>query len=229
MKKIPLLFLVLSLALGTASAMAYQFDPTNVHVYKGTTEIGWTAAFPGQHWFGGEAYRVMGADLNGSILSVFLNTPASGVDSYAAADLFIDVGCDGSFDTVVQTVAGGAALGINPISTQTLWEAKNVAYGKEFNQASPQTTPGSFSGGTSEVVANVTRKDLGDDGLPYTPRYQLDYDLSNLNLGSQWSFVQTGANCGNDAVAGCVPIPGALLLLGAGLGRLAAYARRRQE
>jgi hypothetical protein len=37
------------------------------------------------------------------------------------------------------------------------------------------------------------------------------------------------ATCANDVVQGCVPIPGAILLLGGGLVRLAAYARRRQD
>jgi hypothetical protein len=60
------------------------------------------------------------------------------------------------------------------------------------------------------------------------------FELSGINLTQLTAlgtspFFHFSFSCGNDAMDGKVPLPGAVLLLGAGMARLAAYARRRRN
>ncbi|MEJ2673382.1 MAG: hypothetical protein P8168_14525 [Deltaproteobacteria bacterium] len=52
-------------------------------------------------------------------------------------------------------------------------------------------------------------------------------DISGLDPGA-FDFIWATRTCANDTAEGKVPLPGALILLGAGLVRLTAYARRRR-
>lgn len=62
--------------------------------------------------------------------------------------------------------------------------------------------------------------------------YEIVFELGDLgsafNPNAFKALWGTGT-CANDTFEAVVPLPGALLLLGAGLVRLAAYARRRQD
>jgi hypothetical protein len=58
--------------------------------------------------------------------------------------------------------------------------------------------------------------------------YFAQIDLSSLTGLGNAHFKLT-YQCGNDDLHGKVPLPGAVLLLGAGMARLVAYARRRKE
>jgi hypothetical protein len=58
--------------------------------------------------------------------------------------------------------------------------------------------------------------------------------LNDINTDGSWNsfkFLWASETCGNDTQSNnfAVPLPGAVLLLGAGMVRLVAYARRREE
>jgi hypothetical protein len=48
-------------------------------------------------------------------------------------------------------------------------------------------------------------------------------------VGDNFRFFWSPSTCSNGPMEGAVPLPGAVLLLGAGMARLVAYARRRQD
>jgi len=53
--------------------------------------------------------------------------------------------------------------------------------------------------------------------------------LPEFDMSKGWNFLWATGTCANDTATGQVPLPGAILLLGAGLARLAAYARRKRD
>jgi hypothetical protein len=66
----------------------------------------------------------------------------------------------------------------------------------------------------------------GKDGI-----YRIDItgfgDL--VPSGQPYAFLWGSGDCANDTAQSCVPLPGAVLLLGSGLVSLAAYARWRRQ
>lgn len=157
---------------------------------------------------GGFSWKTIPADLfitakygDGSTYNFAI--PLVGHDSFAAGNLY-EVSSVKTSDDL--DPSHGSAYSYNH------GVAVQIATGSDFGIA-----PGS-------VVWNT----LPSPGMP-------DFQV---NLGSNfyendssaiWCLSWGTATCANDVVQGCVPIPGALLLLGGGLVRLAGYARRKRS
>ena len=109
----------------------------------------------------------------------------------------------------------------------------NYVYGGKFDPANPQDIPTQIISATSTGTTTVTwyfhSSATGASGDPGSPFYEIDIDLTPLNLTGPYSFIWGSGTCANDTIQGCVPVPGAVLLLGADLFRLMAYGRRRQD
>jgi hypothetical protein len=69
------------------------------------------------------------------------------------------------------------------------------------------------------------------NGIGTNPNWQVDLITGGLfqdDPNGVFCLTWGTSTCANDVVQGCVPIPGAMVLLGAGMVRLAAYSRRKR-
>jgi hypothetical protein len=131
-------------------------------------------------------------------------------------------------------------VGTNYNTSQTYFNNKGLIYGGLYNtgpigseNANNAVIP-VWATGTEE--ANKITVNWTDTGGA-DPRY-VSIDLLQLagygfDINAGWTFVWGTGTCANDTAlgtvaAGTVPVPGALVLLGSGLFRLAAYARKRR-
>lgn len=232
---------------------------TLVLAYKGASESnypGWTGWFDvigkqvivpkgsGQP----TGYETFGANIQGNTLQLFTNWKGGLGDpedtGVQTADLFFDLGCNGTWDKAVglhfPSMTYNQALTANvyganlthTTSYDKYYNNNNFIYGGKFNPAKPEFVPTratSQATGTTQVTWNFFPDATGAFGDPGDPFYRIDVDLTGLDLTGPYGFVWGSGDCANDTIQGCVPIPGAILLLGAGLTRILAYARRRQE
>ena len=220
MKKLMYLWLAVALVLlSTSGAWAYTFnDNTKVQEWNKGGIYGsgaWDDVIGDANVF-----DTFGANLSGGTLSIFTNwNPNKDGDVDAAvktADLFIDVGCNGSWDFAIQldTLSGTGKVYANPTynTSDDIFKTKtSLVYGGKYDEASPQLTPTQAT--SAETATTSVVWTLGADGK----NNQVDVDLSSLSLGSEYCFFWGTAACSNDGFAGEVPVPPSLLLLGSGL------------
>jgi hypothetical protein len=233
-KKVALIALCLALltGLGVSGALAYSInDTTQVLAYRWaapSTYPGWTG------WFdviGTDAeFDTKGADLSGSLLTIYTNWgPARDGDGVITADLFIDKGCDGSFDYAVgldqnvNTHGQDRAGNVYNLTGDTsefstsfdLFKTDgSVIYGGMYDKGDPKLVPVLATSDTPDSTLDVDWTHIGEGA---NPDYSVAIDLSSLNLGSEWCFVWGTGTCANDTFTGTVPLPPAVLLLGSGL------------
>jgi hypothetical protein len=148
-------------------------------------------------------------------------------------DLFIDANGDGDW-----TDTGDFSVGLDFITTVETGTPKgsnrqgNVYTGAIQN--SFIVGSGIFGKTVGGNLIPVLRgSDTGDVNVVWTlGTGSLDNTVSitlgNL-VGDNFKFIWSPSTCANGPMEGTVPLPGAVLLLGAGMVRLVAYARRRQE
>ena len=215
--------------------------------------IGTQVSGHGDYWYdviGDTAvFQTEGATLSGSTLTIKTNwSGPTVVDSFpgynpgaVTADLFIryntTTGTAWDFAIALGSkdpTAGNAAnsrLGTyytNPqYNTSTFYfGTSGLIYGGKYNTGTVGHEIGAnvpvFATGTGDSAAGLVS--WGADPV---------IDLSKLkgfDMSKGWNFLWATGTCANDTAQGqVVPLPGAILLLGAGLARLAAYARRRRD
>jgi hypothetical protein len=101
------------------------------------------------------------------------------------------------------------ASGGTPVSG---WQGKSFTYQRDLTNADV----GGF---------------LGDSLADPSSHYAVTFDLGFLKADERNIIAHFTQKCGNDNLMGqgtVVPIPGAVLLLGAGLARMVAYVRRER-
>ena len=224
------LALVFLLGLSVSAALAYDFnDATQV-----------------QEWnsggiYGGGAWKdvigtlstfdTFGANLSAGTFTIFTNwNPNKDGDVDAAvktADLFIDVGCNGSYDYAIQldTLTGTGNVYANPAynTSDDIFKTKiSLIYGGKYDEAAPKLVPTQVtSSATDTTDVDWT---IGSGGV----NNQVAIDLSGLGLSGPWCFVWGTATCANDGFSDKVPVPPSVLLLGSGLLGLGMVRWRRQ-
>jgi hypothetical protein len=254
MKKFTVLSLTLALvlALSASGALAYDF-PNHTEVlasYQGVAATG-QAGYTGWYDVIGNpnVYQMYGANLVGNTLQLFTNWKGGNGDAVdtivRTAALFFDTDKNGTWDKAVKlqlypdmtghyNVALDAQLYSGNLSYQTSNQlyggsSSNYVYGGKWDPADPKDIPTWVTGAASvtTITDMVTWKTLTGSG----PQYEVDVDLTSLGLTGPFCFIWGSGDCGNDTIKGdppAVPLPGAMVLLGAGLVRLAGYARRKR-
>lgn len=221
MKKLMYLWLAVALVLlSTSGAWAYTFnDITKVQEWNKGAIYGsgaWDDVIGDANVF-----DTFGANLSGGMLTIFTNWNPNkdgdlGYSQIKTADLFIDKGCDGSWDFAIQldTLTGTGKVYANPTyntSDDIFKSLGNLVYGGKYDEASPQLTPAQATSADTATTSVVWT--LGAEGK----NNQVAVDLSGLDLGSEYCFFWGTATCSNDGFAGEVPLPPSLLLLGSGM------------
>lgn len=178
-------------------------------------------------------YDTFGADLSGNTMTFYTNwnPNKSGVDDPAVktADLFIRTAGASDWNYAIQldTLTGTGKVYFNPTyqTSDDIFKGApyaNIIYGGKFDQSNPQWIPVQVTSPDTTTTSVVWTIPL--DGL----NNRVQIDLTPLNLTTTaWSFVWGTATCGNDGISAAVPLPASVLLLGAGLLRLAGFGRRR--
>jgi hypothetical protein len=212
--------LVLVLGLWVGGALAYNFnDTTQVQPWQGNSATGgaWTDVIGLTSLF-----DTFGADLSGNTFTISTNWNPNKDGSVNAAvltaDLFIDNGCDGTWDVAIQldTLTGTGKVYANPAyntSFDIFSSLSGLTYGGRYDEASPQAAPVQTTSGDTGTTSVVWTIGADPDQL----NNQVAIDLSGLGLGSQWGFFWGTATCANDGFAACVPVPPSVLLLGSGI------------
>jgi hypothetical protein len=222
------LTLVFLLGLSVSGALAYTFNDN-------TLVQNWNqgAAYGGGAWqdvIGDtNVFDTFGANLSGNTFTIFTNWNPSkdgdlGYSQVKTADLFIDVGCNGTWDFAVRLdTAGQGNVYANPLyntSNDIFAPLTSLIYGGKYNEASPTFAPveaTSAATGSTSVVWT-----LGSGGL----NNQVAVDLTGL--ASPYCFFWGTATCANDGFSDKVPLPPSVLLLGSGLLGLGLVRWRRQ-
>jgi len=236
---------------------AYHLTSPYTHVVDGNYSAPSAGAPTDGTWFdriGAEAtFESYGADINttDSVLTIYTNWGPGDIGGLGAftSDLFIDVdpGNDNGFDYAVDLTGlsndDAAVDNANTVdivsftsvqTSQDLFAGTGNIYGGRYDDDSNKPVPVNATGTTKVGDATVTWTTSTGLGA-----YAIVIDLSDPALGfnpGDFAFVWGTGTCANDTVLGGpqpsgespVPLPGALLLLGAGLVRLAAYRRRHR-
>ena len=237
------LALVLLTGLGVSGSWAYDIPDTTLvqKWFDGNPS-------PGSNWvdYIGPAslYDTYGANLSNGHLIIFSNwgparepqdpnasSPPGGIYT---ADIFFDTNRsnDNVFEYAIHldTKAGAAVgtvyknlAGLAFTSSQTIFGPPNVdSYGGRWDPTNPKTVPVLTTDGLFGVASVVWTTFASPD-----PRFSVDIDLTLFPDLANASFLWGTSTCANDPITGVVPLPGAVLLLTAGLLRLANYGRRK--
>ncbi len=180
---------------------------------------------------GTHEFETYGANWNPTthILTIFSNWgPArDGSLGVTTADLFIDRGCDGTYDFAVGLDTGRAghiySAAINTTS-QNLFDANGgVIYGGVVDPASPHAIPVLGILSPNNLTIPVTWNTLA--GLP---DYSVDVDLTG-QVSGDFGFIWGSGTCANGPMESCVPIPPSVLLMGSGLLGMGLIGWRRRS
>jgi hypothetical protein len=246
MKKILLLLTVFSLVCFMAcGAMADMTFVNNTLVEGWINATHPVSGFEGDSipapgkpgWYdriGQTIFETFGGRLITSTNTLVLETnwgPANNVDLTATtADLFFDIDGNGSWDYAVGlSAARSGQVYQNPAYATSVdkFNGNGLGYGGQYDYASPKLVPVEATSGLIKTDASMVSYDAVS-GHPWS--YEISIDLNKIAPNFAFTDALWGtATCGNDTFQAHVPIPGAILLLGAGLAGLAAYARRRQD
>jgi hypothetical protein len=221
------LALVFLLGLSVSGALAYGYnDTTNVQEWRAGAVYGAWKDVIGDT----SVFDTFGANLSGNTLTIFTNwNPNKDGDVDAAvktADLFIDLGCNGSLDYAIQldTLSRTGKVYANPTynTSDDIFKTKtSLIYGGNYDEASPKLVPVQATSSDTDTTSVVWT--IGSGGLGN----EVAIDLAGLVSG-QWGFVWGTATCANDSFAACVPIPPSVLLMGSGLLGLGLLGWRRR-
>ncbi len=177
----------------------------------------------------------------------------TGYTTTTSGDIFIDTNGDalfGDFATLTSTSneyykynyvlqmnwAGGTydvyRIGNDAVVSQVIYPINKGSNPFTYVSGGTFVTSGVFA--FSENLTDGETGFLGDAESVARPKshYAVAVDLSFLGTKERNILVHFTQACGNDNLVGkgtVVPIPGAILLLGAGLTRLVAHIRRRQD
>jgi hypothetical protein len=203
-------------------------------------------------------FQTFGADLSNDRqqLTIYTNWGGAAFTTLGAqtADLFIYQGSTvfavGLRNTRLNNVYDGSSYDTSitwnnyyfPTTTQT----NNGVYGGQYG--GKITTPGPLPPNAIVDESNAKFVPVQAKGSPidtttvgwgtHTPDTDKKWDsyvtidladIAGFDYTKNYRFVWATGTCANDTAQGTVPLPGAVLLLGAGLTRLVAYARRRQD
>lgn len=223
--------LVLILGLWVSGALAYNFNDN-------TLVQNWNQGGP----YGGGAWQdvigdsnvfdTFGANKSGNTFTIFTNwNPNKDGQVNAAvktADLFIDNGCDGTWDVAIQldTLTGTGKVYATPsynTSDDIFKTLTTLIYGGKYDQAAPKLAPVTATSSDTSTTSVVWT--LGSGGL----NNEVAIDLSGLGLTGNWGFFWGTGTCANDGFADCVPVPPSLLLLGSGLMAVGLLRWREQS
>jgi hypothetical protein len=201
-------------------------------------------------------FETYGAVLSGSQLTIHTNWPGQNFYDHfngysrdaVTADLFIRAGTGSSWTYAI-------ALGnLNPLnSADNLGRMGTVYVNPDYNTSTYYFgTSGLIYGGlyNTGTIANPTGAVVPVFATSGTSSYQnanlvswtsgdpvIDLSLlTGFNINGGWNFLWATGTCANDTALGSVesrgappvPLPGAMVLLGAGLVRLGAYGRKRR-
>jgi hypothetical protein len=226
------LTLLFLLGLSVSGALAYNFNDNTL-----VQEWNKGAAYGSGAWkdvIGDtNVFDTFGANLSGGTFTIFTNWNPNkdgdlGYSEVKTADLFIDKGCNGTWDVAVQldTLTGTGKVYANNLTYKTSNDVfaplTNLIYGGNYNEASPALAPveaTSTDTGTTGVVWTIPSNGLNN---------QVAVDLSGLDLGNQYCFFWGTGSCGNDSFSDKVPLPPSVLLLGSGLLGLGLVRWQRQ-
>jgi hypothetical protein len=239
----------------SAGATPQPYDSTNLNdsQYVKTDGSGGT-----WYDYIGSAYQTYGATYDPTTQKLYLYTNIAGADfsedlgggkSATVADLFLNFGWSANtFDTAVimsgsnqSKSAGWVWTGFTPVTSiaQMAGAGSNWIIGGKYDFDNPQSVPVLTNGeGTAYPAIDVwwTKGTYSVAGLelPASDIWQVEVDLGDYSgfNPDQFSFLWGTGTCANDTITGsyaATPIPGGLLLLGAGLLRLAGYGRRKRS
>ncbi|AEB10018.1 VPLPA-CTERM sorting domain-containing protein [Desulfobacca acetoxidans] len=239
MKKILILLCAgLMVCFVASGALAYTATDTPVYKWKGAVNTGVLhhgASDPISSTNPGP-FNTYGYDFIGGVLTIYTNwSPVfnKSIDAVATADLFIDFWYNGpGFDYAIGLDDGtnGTANRI----TNVYDVATNGYNNTQFyfaGQTSLQYGGSLDAAGAVDVPAIALGNVIGNVPVVWTTGIGNDPDNSvAITLGAvdNFTFFWASGTCGNGPIDGKVPLPGAMLLLGAGMARLVAYARRRR-
>lgn len=177
----------------------------------------------------------------------------AGYSTITSGDIFIDTDGNAVFGdsaTLIKTSneyykynyvldmnwAGGTydvyQIGDDAVLAKVIYQVNRGSNPFTYESGGTFVTSGSFT-----FLDKLTDGDigfLGDAESPVRPKshYAVTVDLSFLGATERNFLAHFSQACGNDNLVGkgtIVPIPGAILLLAAGLTRLLAHVRRRQN
>jgi hypothetical protein len=222
--------LVFVLGVWASGALAYDYmDTTKVQEWKaGGVHGNWLDVIGNANIF-----DTFGANLNGGMFTIFTNWNPNKDGSVDAAvktaDLFIDAGCDGTWDYAIRldTLLGTGGVYANPTYTTSddIFKTKTgLIYGGKSDDTDPNLVPVKANSASTDTTSVIWT--LGNIGL----NNQVAIDLAEFDLKGQWCFVWGTATCSNDAFAGVVPVPlpPTVLLIGSGLLRVGLLRWRRR-
>lgn len=238
MKKILILLCAgLMVCFVASGALAYTATDTLVYEWIGNVNTGddhYGASDPISSSNPGR-FNTYGYDFSGGVLTIYTNwSPASNrfIDGVATADLFIDlwstgpgydfaIGLDDGTNWTANRIGKVYDVATNGYkNTKDYFSWQLLSYGGSLDAAGAVDVPAIAKGSSTDTVSVVWTTGIGDN-----PDNSVAITLGQIE---NFSFFWASGTCGNGPIDGKVPLPGAMLLLGAGMARLVAYARRRR-